>query len=46
MGGHKGYGLSIFCEIFAGALSGRHDYLSVCVTTRESASAHVQSVAC
>src|SRR5439155_13425877 len=21
-GGHKGYGLSIFCEIFAGALSG------------------------
>src|SRR2546428_1624979 len=22
MGGHKGYGLSIFCEIFAGALSG------------------------
>ena len=23
-GGHKGYGLSIFCEIFAGALSGGH----------------------
>jgi uncharacterized oxidoreductase len=22
MGGHKGYGLSVFCEIFAGALSG------------------------
>src|SRR5438128_7336609 len=22
MGGHKGYGLSIFCEVFAGALSG------------------------
>ena len=22
IGGHKGYGLSIFCEIFAGALSG------------------------
>jgi hydroxycarboxylate dehydrogenase B len=24
VGGHKGYGLSIFCEIFAGALSGGH----------------------
>ena len=22
IGGHKGYGLSVFCEIFAGALSG------------------------